>query len=317
MPPGEYTLPLTVVVALISIGLSIKSALFPFHTWVPDAYGYTTPASSAILSSLVSKGYIFLLIKIMYRVIGLDVIIATGIHNVLFIFGLVGMIMGSISAIRQNDIRRMIAFSSVAQIGYIYMGIGMGTEAGMLAAVFHIFSHAVCKAMLFLAAGGLADASGNSKHFRDLRGSGFRSPIAGVAFTVGALSMVGFPFLGGFISKLNFGTAAMELGDVKTMLVLVALAHFHLAEHGVLPAHGDYPVPSRAARQQLSGGKGTAGLLLQPELRRLCGGKRGAGHSVSAHCERDPHGPGYVRVRKEGLTCLETGIFWFPCCCPF
>lgn len=65
----------------------------------------------------------------------------------------------------------------------------------MLAAVFHIFSHAVCKAMLFLAAGGLADASGNSKHFRDLRGSGFRSPIAGVAFTVGALSMVGFPFL--------------------------------------------------------------------------------------------------------------------------
>ena len=70
---GEYTLPLTVVVALISIGLSIKSALFPFHTWVPDAYGYTTPASSAILSSLVSKGYIFLLIKIMYRVIGLDV----------------------------------------------------------------------------------------------------------------------------------------------------------------------------------------------------------------------------------------------------
>ena len=219
---GEYTLPLTVVVALISIGLSIKSALFPFHTWVPDAYGYTTPASSAILSSLVSKGYIFLLIKIMYRVIGLDVIIATGIHNVLFIFGLVGMIMGSISAIRQNDIRRMIAFSSVAQIGYIY--IGMGTEAGMLAAVFHIFSHAVCKAMLFLAAGGLADASGNSKHFRELRGSGFRSPIAGVAFTVGALSMVGFPFLGGFISKLNFGTAAMELGDVKTMLVLVALA---------------------------------------------------------------------------------------------
>ena len=173
---GEYTLPLTVVVALISIGLSIKSALFPFHTWVPDAYGYTTPASSAILSSLVSKGYIFLLIKIMYRVIGLDVIIATGIHNVLFIFGLVGMIMGSISAIRQNDIRRMIAFSSVAQIGYIYMGIGMGTEAGMLAAVFHIFSHAVCKAMLFLAAGGLADASGNSKHFRELRGSGFPQP---------------------------------------------------------------------------------------------------------------------------------------------
>ena len=221
---GEYTMPLTVVVALISIGLSIKSALFPFHTWVPDAYGYSTPASSAILSSLVSKGYIFLLIKIMYRVIGLEVIVSTGIDDVLFVFGIVGMIMGSISAIRQNDIRRMVAFSSVAQIGYIYMGIGMGTEAGMLAAMFHIFSHAVCKAMLFLTVGGLADASGNSKQFRDLRGAGFRSPIAGVAFTIGALSMVGFPFLGGFISKLNFGLAAMEMTDVKTLLVLLALA---------------------------------------------------------------------------------------------
>lgn len=221
---GEYHLPLTVVVALISIGLSIKSALFPFHTWVPDAYGYSTPISSAVLSSLVSKGYIFLLIKIMYRVIGLDVIESTGITNVLFMFALVGMVMGSISAIRQNDIRRMIAFSSVAQIGYIFMGIGLGTEAGMAAAVFHIFSHAVCKAMLFLSAGGLADASGNSKQFRDLRGAGYRSPIAGVAFTVGALSMVGFPFLGGFCSKLNFALAAMGVGSTRMMLTLVVLA---------------------------------------------------------------------------------------------
>ena len=221
---GQYQMPLTVVVALITIGLGIKSALFPFHTWVPDAYGYTTPTSSAILSSLVSKGYIFLLIKIMYRVIGLDVIATTGIDNVLFVFALVGMVMGSVSAIRQSDIRRMIAFSSVAQIGYIYMGIGLGTDAGMMAAVFHIFSHAVCKAMLFLAAGGLADASGNSKQFRALRGSGFRSPIAGVAFTIGALSMVGFPFLGGFTSKLNFAMAAMQADSGRMMLVLITLA---------------------------------------------------------------------------------------------
>ena len=221
---GQYQMPLTVVVALITIGLGIKSALFPFHTWVPDAYGYTTPTSSAILSSLVSKGYIFLLIKIMYRVIGLDVIATTGIDNVLFVFALVGMVMGSVSAIRQSDIRRMIAFSSVAQIGYIYMGIGLGTDAGMMAAVFHIFSHAVCKAMLFLAAGGLADASGNSKQFRALRGSGFRSPIAGVAFTIGALSMVGFPFLGGFTSKLNFAMAAMQVDSGRMMLVLITLA---------------------------------------------------------------------------------------------
>lgn len=220
---GEYHLPLTVVVALMSIGLGIKSALFPFHTWVPDAYSYSTPTSAAVLSSLVSKGYIFLLLKIYYRVIGLDVIASTGMLDVLFAFALVGMVMGSISAIRQSDVRRMIAFSSVAQIGYIFMGFGMGTEQGMVAAVFHIFAHAVCKAMLFLSAGGLADASGNSKQFRDLRGAGFRSPIAGVAFTIGALSMVGFPFLGGFTSKMNFAMAAMNAGDVRMVLVLVVL----------------------------------------------------------------------------------------------
>ncbi|MGN1368476.1 MAG: complex I subunit 5 family protein [Aristaeellaceae bacterium] len=221
---GEYRLPLIVVVALISIGLCVKSALFPFHTWVPDAYGYSTPTSAAVLSSLVSKGYIFLLIKIMYRVIGLDVINQTGITDVLFVFALVGMVMGSISAIRQNDIRRMIAFSSVAQIGYIYMGIGLGTDAGMMAAMFHLFSHTLSKSMLFLAAGGLADASGNSKVFRDLRGAGYRSPIAGVAFTIGALSMVGFPFLGGFVAKFNFALAAMEAGSVRALLVLIVLA---------------------------------------------------------------------------------------------
>ncbi|MBR2717806.1 MAG: sodium:proton antiporter [Clostridia bacterium] len=220
---GQYQMPLTVVVAIMSIGLGIKSALFPFHTWVPDAYGYSTPTSAAVLSSLVSKGYIFLLLKIFYRVIGLDVIASTGILDILFVFALVGMVMGSISAIRQSDIRRMIAFSSVAQIGYIFMGMGLGNEQGMTAAVFHIFAHAVCKAMLFLAAGGLADASGNSKQFRDLRGSGFRSPIAGVAFTIGALSMVGFPFLGGFTSKMNFAMAAMGSGDIRMMLVLIVL----------------------------------------------------------------------------------------------
>ena len=220
---GEYHLPLTVVVALITIGLCIKSALFPFHTWVPDAYGFSTPTSSAVLSSLVSKGYIFLLVKIMYRVIGMDVILDTGIMDVLFVYAMAGMIIGSLLALQQNDIRTMIALSSVAQIGYIYMGIGMGTESGMMAAMFHMYAHSVCKSMLFLASGGLADASGNSKIFRDLRGAGFRAPVAGVAFTIGALGMVGFPFLGGFASKINFALGAMELSGARMLVVLLGL----------------------------------------------------------------------------------------------
>lgn len=221
---GEYRQPLTVVIALLTIGLGIKSALFPFHTWVPDAYSYTTPASSAILSSLVSKGYIFLLVKIFYRVIGIDVIADSQIGGVLLIFALAGVIVGSLAAIREKDIRRMTAYSSVAQIGYIYVGLAMGTAAGVAAALFHMLSHAAAKSMLFLSTGELSAASNESKRFEDLRGAGKRAPLAGVAFTIGAFSMVGVPFLGGFVGKILLSQAAMELPDAYMISVLLTLA---------------------------------------------------------------------------------------------
>lgn len=220
---GQYRVPLLVSVALMCVGLAIKSALFPFHAWLPDAYGYSTLSSAAILSSLVSKGYIFLLVKIFYRVIGFDVIRDTGVINVLFVFGVLGMIVGSVDAIKENNIRRMIAFSSVAQIGYIYMGFGLGTTAGMIASIYHIISHAATKSLLFVAASGLTDASGDSTDFFDLTGAGFRNKLAGAAFTVGSLSMVGFPMLAGFISKLLFGQAAVE-STGKLLPTLIALA---------------------------------------------------------------------------------------------
>jgi len=220
---GEYVIPLTMTIALMSVGLAIKSALFPFHSWLPDAYGYSTISSAAMLSSLVSKGYIFLVIKIMYRVIGFDVFANSKIINILFVFGILGMIIGSVSAIKENDIMRMIAFSSVAQIGYIYMGFGLGSQAGMIASVFHIFSHAATKALLFVAAMGLRDASGGSKAFIDLTGAGRRHLWAGIGFTVGGLSMVGIPTFSGFVSKLLFSQAAI-FSNHKMLIALIALA---------------------------------------------------------------------------------------------
>ena len=220
---GEYRVPMTVVPALIFVGLGVKSALFPFHTWVPDAYGCSTPASAAILSSLVSKGYIVLLIKIAVRVLGTDVIRGTGADDVIFGFGVAGMVMGSVLAIRQTDVRRMTAYSSVAQIGYIYMGMGLNTEAGITAALFHILAHAACKGMLFIALGTLADVSGGSSRFDALKGAGKRAPLAGAAFTVGALSMTGFPFLGGFPSKMNFVLAGLDYGGTHLWIVLAAV----------------------------------------------------------------------------------------------
>lgn len=220
---GEYHIPLLVSLGLMSVGLAIKSALYPFHAWLPDAYGYSTVSSAAILSSLVSKGYIFLLVKIFYRVIGFSVVCDSKVVDVLFVFGIIGMIMGSVNAIRESDIRRMIAFSSVAQIGYIYMGFGLGTQEAVVASVYHVLSHAATKSLLFVAASGITDASGGSRNFLDLTGAGYRNKAAGIAFSVGSLSMVGIPMFSGFISKLLFAQAAM--GHTHKMLpTLIALA---------------------------------------------------------------------------------------------
>lgn len=221
---GTYTEPLIIAVGLFSVGIAIKSALFPFHAWLPDAYGYSTCTSSAILSSLVSKGYILLLIKFIYRVIGMDIMKMTGADDVLFVFGIAGMIMGSVDAIQQTDMSRMIAFSSIAQIGYIYMGFGLGNEAGMVAATFHILAHASAKSMLFVAANGLAEVSGGSMNYRDLRGSGMRNRSAGIGFLVGSLSMVGIPLFAGFTSKVYFAKAAFDAVTGKEIVTLIALA---------------------------------------------------------------------------------------------
>ena len=209
---GEYDLQLTVVVALLCAGLAAKGALFPFHTWVPDAYSTGTPTSSALLASLVSKSYIVLLAKVLLRVIGPDLIRATEVCDVLFGFGIVGMLAGSVVAIRSQDVRRMIAWSSVAQIGYIFM------------ALFHIMSHAAAQSILFLAVEPLSDASGGRGNLRARRGAGFRAPLAGVAFTAGALSLTGLPFLGGFVSKLALGQAAMACGGAHAWIAIAALA---------------------------------------------------------------------------------------------
>ena len=224
MEAGTYQVPLMITIGIITVGLAIKSALFPFHSWVPDAYGYSTVSSGAILSSLVSKGYIFLLFKIIYRVIGIDAFANSHILGLLFLFGLCGMIFGSVSAIWEQDIRRMIAFSSVAQIGYIYMGLGLGTEAGIIAAVFHMLAHGATKSLLFVSAIGLTDVSGGSRSFFEVTGAGYRNKAAGVGFLVASLSMVGIPLFSGFVSKLLFAEAAVLVSNWKLLPTLIVLA---------------------------------------------------------------------------------------------
>ena len=191
---------------------------------MPDTYGWATPTSASILSSLVSKCYILLLIKIYWRVIGIDIFAQMPIRNIVFVLGLCGMIFGSVSAIRAENINRMVAFSSAAQIGYIYMGIGLGGTAGFTAAVFHIMTHAVTKSQLFLTTPRLAEISGNSLRFKNLQGCALKDPNAGLFFLLPSLSMIGVPIFAGFSSKLFFGMAAADNGGIKLILVMLTMA---------------------------------------------------------------------------------------------
>ena len=216
---------LSLAIGILTIGLGIKSGMFPFHFWMPDTYGWATPTSASVLSSLVSKAYLFLLFKIYLRAIGIDVLRRTPILKILFILGICGMVIGSVSAMRASTINQMVAFSSAAQIGYIYMGIGLGTFAGFNAALFQVFAHAATKSLLFLTTPCLAEVSGDSLKFRALQGSARRDNLAGFFFTAGSLSMIGIPIFAGFAAKLMFGQAAiMTAAPYKILMVMIALA---------------------------------------------------------------------------------------------
>lgn len=227
---GEYNIPLTVSFVLIIVSLGIKSALFPFYGWLPDAHSSATATSSAILSGLVLKGYIVLLLKIIYRVYGINIAKQLNILNILFILGFLSMIIGSIFALTQKDLKRIIAYSSVAQIGYIYISIGLGNSLGLIAAIYHIIIHALTKSMLFLASGKFIEIT-NNKDIEKLKGIGYIDPISGVAFLVGSLSMVGIPLFAGFISKILIGNASIQNNNF--MLITMAGLAFSALLNGL------------------------------------------------------------------------------------
>ncbi len=220
---GNYTFPLMITAGLFTLGIGVKSALFPFHTMLPGAYDAATPSSSAVLSGLVLKSYIIFLIKVYYCVFTLEHIREMKITNLIFFLGVCGMIFGSVMALKERRIRRILAYSSVAQIGYIYMGIGLGTNIGVTAAMLHIVAHAVTKSLLFICTGRMKDISMAGEADHCLKGIGHRDMVAGIGFTVGALSIIGVPLFAGFASKLYLAIASFY-SPLKMAVALIILA---------------------------------------------------------------------------------------------
>jgi multicomponent Na+:H+ antiporter subunit D len=220
---GQFALQLAFIIGLFVAGLGVKSAMFPFHRWLPAAPSSPTPASSAILSGTVIKGTVIRLIILFCRVFTLETVNALHVDNIVFVLGIMGMIFGSVSAIRERQSKRMLAWSSIAQMGYIFTGIGVGTNAGIAAACFHILVHAFSKSMLFCCVGRLSAVNGHKKMLKEMHGTARRDVLAGIGFTLGALSMIGIPLLAGFASKLYLATSTMDSAN-KTVSTLLALA---------------------------------------------------------------------------------------------
>ena len=215
-----YPANIMTAVGFMVIGIGIKAAIFPFHIWLPDAHSHAPSSSSAILSAIVVKVYILILIKVLFNVFGIDILKALHMPTILLIVAGFGMIMGSFFALAQTDIKRMLGYSSVAQIGYIILGVGLMSYVGLTAAFFHIISHGFMKAALFLSVGAIIYLK-KIRKVNAFDGLGYQMPITMIVFSLAALGMIGIPLTSGFISKLNLGVASLAGGQWIFIIIIV------------------------------------------------------------------------------------------------
>ena len=219
LPAVADTRAYDVAVVLIVVGLAIKTALFPLHGWLPDAYTYAPAAVTGFIAAVMAKVSAYALFRILYFVTPLEGASAQAL-TLLGWVSVVAVLAGSILAMAQHDVRRMLAYSSVGQMGYIVLGLALGTPTALTGAVLHVFSHAVMKGCLFLVAGGIRWRTGIVR-IADYAGMGRRMPLTMAAFVVAGLAMIGLPPTLGFFSKWYLLSGAVEAGAWVFVAALV------------------------------------------------------------------------------------------------
>lgn len=195
--------------AFIMIGIALKLALFPLHLWLPNAYTYAPSVVTVFLAATATKVAVYLMLRMLFTVFPATFTVGTPADELLVVAGITGIISASIYAIYQADIKRMLAYSSVAQIGYMALGIGLASAAGITAALIHLFNHALMKGALFMAIGAIIYRIDTCR-MEHIHGLGRAMPWTFGAIVVGGLSLVGVPGTAGFISKWYLVTAALE-----------------------------------------------------------------------------------------------------------
>ena len=192
------------ILILFVFGFGVKSAIFPVYTWLPDAHSAAPSGISAMLSGIVIGTEMYALLKILTSLFYLD----TGLSIFLLIIAAFTIIIPNLTALVQEDIKRMLAYSSVYNMGLILVGIAVGSPIAIAASVFHIINHGISKAAMFICAGFFIK-EGNSREIKNLVGIGTKMKTTGLIFTIGALYLAGFPPLGMFWSKLYLIQAAI------------------------------------------------------------------------------------------------------------
>lgn len=198
--------------AFLVAGIGLKLALFPLHLWLPNAYTYAPSAVSAFIAATATKVAVYMLLRVLFTVFGVGYSFGQmPLQPILIALSVVGIVVTSFMAWSQSDAKRLLAYSSVAQIGYMVVGLSIATAAGLTAAIVHMFNHALMKGALFAALGAVAYRIGSTR-INDLAGLGHAMPWTMSAFALGGLSLIGVPLTAGFISKWYLIIAALEQG---------------------------------------------------------------------------------------------------------
>lgn len=208
--------------AFILVGIGLKLAMFPMHLWLPNAYTYAPSAVSAFIAATSTKVAVYVLIRFFYTIFGLDFAFFNAVFSyVLLPLGLIGMFVASIVAVFQEDVKRMLAYSSIAQIGYMLLGLSFASTKGLTAALVHLLNHGLMKGALFMAVACVVLRL-REHRCRAFEGLAKRMPWTTWAFILSGLSLIGVPGTVGFISKWYLVEASFEAGRPWAAFLVVA-----------------------------------------------------------------------------------------------
>ena len=205
---GNFFVPFIGVLFLMGFGL--KSALMPFHAWLPDAHSSAPAPVSAMLSGVLIKALgVYSLLRIFFNILGSTQVFLSA----LMFLSVISIIIGGILSLSQWNLKRLMAYSSISQIGYILLGVGLGTPLGIFGALFHLLNHSVMKSLLFLTAGSI-DYAGGGKDLREMSGISRQMPFTAKANMIASMSVSGIPPFSGFFSKLIIIIACIQKGHI-------------------------------------------------------------------------------------------------------